>query len=707
VGIFVALPAQATYDYAVKTGKGCIFCHQESTGGSLKVAGFAYIRNGYQYPIPKRILEKAESLQAPFHKTLRFTIGYIHLVAAIIFFGAIFYIHIFVKPTRLRGGIPKPERLLGLSCMLTLTLSGAYLTWTRIDKWEQFVNNTFGLMLLVKILLFALMVVIGVSAVTVIHRGMKSESQSSDVGKGEITPASLHRFDGAEGRPAYIGYEKGVYDVSQSSKWKDGRHFGKHRAGEDLTEALDGAPHGPEVLDNVQYVDAISGKMEASGKPGAHQRIFVVMAYTNLVIIFLILACISVWRWGFPVRLLPESRSEVLAGNDCIGCHRKRTPGIYHDWETSTHSKVGVNCYKCHSPGEKKEFISEAHLEHDKTSICIVVTPKRCSGCHPEEAAQYGKSKHANTHEIIWKVDYWLNDGMNSAVERTTGCYACHGTMVEVFDGRPVEGTWPNVGVGRINPDGSLGSCSSCHTRHAFSAVEARKPEACDQCHLGPDHPQIEIYNESKHGTIYHAEGDKWNWDPEDGDWKAGRDFRAPTCAVCHMSAAGEISGTHDVTERLAWETQAPLTVRPSAFGPFPAPTDWAEERKKMKGVCLQCHAISWTDDHFTNLDKVVRHYNEVYFKPIKKVVDDLYEGGLLSGDTHFDEPLEWEFYELWHHEGRRARMGAAMMAPDYAWWHGFYELKRRFANIVAASRDMKEKGERPIFEVFPGRYEK
>ena len=44
--------------------------------------------------------------------------------------------------------------------------------------------------------------------------------------------------------------------------------------------------------------------------------------------------------------------------------------------------------------------------------------------------------------------------------------------------------TWPNAGVGRLNLDGSKGSCTSCHTRHRFSVAEARKPEACDQCHL-------------------------------------------------------------------------------------------------------------------------------------------------------------------------------------------------------------------------------
>ena len=59
--------------------------------------------------------------------------------------------------------------------------------------------------------------------------------------------------------------------------------------------------------------------------------------------------------------------------------------------------------------------------------------------------------------------------------------------------------------------------------------------------------------------------------------------------------------------------------------------------------------------------------------------MDNLYAKGILSKSSYFDEELEWEFYELWHHEGRRARMGSAMMAPDYAWWHGFYELKHRF----------------------------
>ncbi|MBN2126700.1 MAG: CopD family protein [Deltaproteobacteria bacterium] len=698
----------ATQQYAADTGKGCIFCHQESTGGQLKTPGFAYIRNGYRYPVPKRILDRAESLQDSFHKSVRFIVGYLHLLAAVVFFGAIFYIHIFVGPKKLRGGIPREERILGVSCMLVLAVTGAYLTWVRMDRWEQFFNNTFGLMLSIKILLFLLMVAIGVTAITVVHRKMAKEAKAPGPGSDgdEITFANLSRFDGAGGKPAYVAYENRVYDVSESPKWKDGRHFGKHGAGADLTDALKGAPHGPEVFEKIRVVgDIASGEDGAKRSEPAH-GIFHVMAYANLVIIFLILACISIWRWDFPLRLLLEQRSEVVAGNACLECHRTETPGIFHDWSGSVHAKVGVSCSTCHRPDPALPVVSKAHLDYDPAPVSLVVSPKTCRGCHPEEAAQYEKSKHANTIEIMWKVDRWLQDGMNNAVERTTGCYACHGTVIEIAEGRPVEGTWPNVGVGRKNPDGSLGSCSSCHTRHAFSVVEARKPEACDQCHLGPDHPQIEIYNESKHGTVYHAEGNRWTWRPDDFHWRAGRDYRAPTCAACHMSPADGVAGTHDVTERLSWETQAPLTVRPEEFKPFPAATDWREERAKMKGVCRQCHSDAWTDDHFANLDRTIRHYNESYFLPIKNRMDSLYEAGLISRERYFDEELEWEFYELWHHEGRRARMGAAMMAPDYAWWHGFYELKRRFNTFLSKARRLEEDRNPETYDAFPGAFQ-
>ena len=228
-------------------------------------------------------------------------------------------------------------------------------------------------------------------------------------------------------------------------------------------------------------------------------------------------------------------------------------------------------------------------------------------------------------------------------------------------------------------------------------------PEACDQCHLGPDHPQIEIFEESKHGTMYHAYKDEYNFSAAAGTWTPGTDYRAPTCAACHMSGSGKVMGTHDVTERLSWETQAPLTVRPQDFKPLPSGTDWKVEREKMKNICRACHGDSWINDFYNGFDKAVEEYNEVYFKPAKAKLGELYEKGLLDKTKFFDERLEVEFYELWHHEGRRARMGVMMMAPDYAWWHGFYECKLRFANYMEEANHLIETGQKAyIAKDFP-----
>lgn len=394
-------------------------------------------------------------------------------------------------------------------------------------------------------------------------------------------------------------------------------------------------------------------------------------------------------------------RSMPKEARACIECHKKENPGLFADWANSRHANANITCYDCHKAESFDPDVSQEHFKQYERSdlkygtkeykmpVTSVVTPKDCSRCHPDEAKQYSMSKHANTMEIIWKIDPWLNKGMNSDFERASGCYHCHGTILKIKDGKLDPETWPNVGVGRVNLDGSKGSCTSCHTRHRFSVMEARKPEACGQCHLGPDHPQIEIFMESKHGDIYTAFGDEYDWDSAPGTWTPGVDFRGPTCASCHMSGAGPVLTSHDVTERLAWEIQAPKTIRPQDFKPFPAKTDWKVERDKMKAVCRQCHGKTWVDAHFVKQDRVIEEYNEVYFKPADKMLKDLYAKGLLDKTKFFDEELEVEYYELWHHEGRRARMGAAMMAPDYSWWHGFYECKKRFVGFMEKARDL------------------
>jgi hypothetical protein len=46
---------------------------------------------------------------------------------------------------------------------------------------------------------------------------------------------------------------------------------------------------------------------------------------------------------------------------------------------------------------------------------------------------------------------------------------------------------------------------------------------------------------------------------------------------------------------------------------------------------------------------------------------------------VQFSNPLDFTWLEIWHHEGRRARHGASMMAPDYSHWHGTYDVAKRF----------------------------
>jgi hydroxylamine dehydrogenase len=67
---------------------------------------------------------------------------------------------------------------------------------------------------------------------------------------------------------------------------------------------------------------------------------------------------------------------------------------------------------------------------------------------------------------------------------------------------------------------------------------------------------------------------------------------------------------------------------------------------------------------------------------------------GMLT-DTGFDEEIEWTWFYLWHHEGRRARHGAAMQAPDYAQWHGMFEVAERFyVEMVPQYLEVVEKAE-------------
>ncbi len=384
-----------------------------------------------------------------------------------------------------------------------------------------------------------------------------------------------------------------------------------------------------------------------------------------------------------PVEILKGFNNLSRESAECVSCHREKTPGLYDMWGSSKHYSANVGCYECH----RAETSDKDAIKHKDFVISVIVSPKDCGACHEKSWKEFDASHHASAGNILGSLDNVLAEVVQGAPifqgtspVVTSGCAGCHGSIVRVeSDGSLNPATWPNTGVGRINPDGSKGACSACHMRHTFSIEQARQPENCGRCHLGPDHPQKEIYEASIHGIMYRANKDKMNLDSD--KWIVGEDYSAaPTCATCHMSATRDLPITHDIGSRISWNLRAPVSTKidAKAIKEGKKVKPWLERRKDMKNVCSSCHARNMVDNFYEQLDSGVELYNEKYAKPGLKLMKLMRAEGMLS-DTKFDEELEWTWFELWHHEGRRARHGLAMLAPDYVQWEGFYELAKRF----------------------------
>lgn len=367
----------------------------------------------------------------------------------------------------------------------------------------------------------------------------------------------------------------------------------------------------------------------------------------------------------------------------CIECHSVKTPGIIESWKNGRMGSAAISCYDCHAVEKDSPMASQCEgLRGTDIYISPMVSAKTCARCHPHEAEEFSKSAHAKLagKPLIESEKFkklisiegadFLGEKKGTMINRASGaggCQSCHGTEVELGpDNKPINMTWPG-GVGTRYPDGGIGNCTVCHTRHQFSVAEARKPEACASCHLGPDHPHIEIYEESKHGQIFNAHGEEWNWEAASGAWQPG-DYTAPTCAVCHMSGIGELDSTHNVTSRLKWNmVHQRSEIRTGERG------DGIEGGKRMRQVCKSCHGETHIDAQVQLLDNANALYNK-YWDGAVKMKKELAEKGLLKKDK-WKDPFQELMYYLWHHAGRRARHGAAMDGPDYAHWHGFFQV--------------------------------
>jgi len=423
--------------------------------------------------------------------------------------------------------------------------------------------------------------------------------------------------------------------------------------------------------------------------------------FTFIIFLLLVTACKSIFAAKVEV---DSSELGKWDGQACMDCHAKTSAGLAEQWNSSRHAEIGMNCMDCHHA----EIGDIDAIDHEGYTIATIVSPKDCGRCHVVEYEQNSSSVHANAVSLISKRLPGLANNIAGDAIVAAGCDQCHGSVVKVKgDGSLDTATWPNSGIGRINPDGSKGSCSSCHGRHAFSKAQARDPASCMRCHSGPDSPDRAIFEASKHGMAFFANKDKMNLD---GDtWIAGKDYTSgPTCTTCHMGAAGKLPANHDVGLRNAWNLNTAVSERQYLVifedgdkleipESQPVPERGSEitkidgslakvkvvvtperRRKAMSLVCLECHGKNFINSFMTQFDSVVELYNEKFGKPAQSIMIALYDKDLLT-PTPFDEPIEFTYWELWHDEGARARHGAAMASPNHTWWEGMYLVGRNF----------------------------
>lgn len=505
---------------------------------------------------------------------------------------------------------------------------------------------------------------------------------------------------------------------------------------------------------------------------------------TRLTAILILIALLGVAPSGYGAEVSVDTEG-------CLECHRTVTPGIVADWEKSRHSRVSpaealkkealeqrvsaksvpeqlsgvvVGCAECHTLNVDRHA---DRFDHNGYAIQIVVSPEDCATCHPTERLQFSKNIMSYAYGNLYENPVFRNmaDTINGVQvvsdskvilqppkpeDENDSCLSCHGTVVKVLKIGPRETSmgemefpvleaWPNQGVGRINPDGSSGACTACHTRHQFSIGMARKPETCSQCHKGPDVPAYQVYGVSKHGNIYHSAHK--DWDFEAVPWQIGKDFSAPTCAACHISLTvdgdGEVVAerTHQMNDRLPWRIFGLIYAHPHPLSPdttiiknsddLPLPTSWdgamassflinAEEQDKRKAEmwknCLLCHDSSWVKGHWDRFENTISSSNAMTLASTR-LMQEIWKQGFAQGlgakQSVFDEGIEKKWMSQWLFYGNSTRFASAMMGADYgAFADGRWKMAlnvRQLKDYLDLKRALKEMSKKDKTELKKG----
>lgn len=368
----------------------------------------------------------------------------------------------------------------------------------------------------------------------------------------------------------------------------------------------------------------------------------------------------------------------VRASGKCAECHVQQQYSVVHEYEMSVHAQRGVSCLDCHqgAPGQPTK-------DHHGFVTSAKLTAGNCRACHEPIYQEYLRSRHA---AVSWAAVYGqaglepeqvefaerFQPGgarrpahplttLEGASSTTSGCAQCHS-------------------VGKPNDDGTVGTCTACHTRHTASVAIARLPTTCGQCHLGPDHSQLEIYEESKHGVMFHAQEKLLKLDAPPKTLST-RDMFVQTCATCHMSGLNGQKVTHDPSDRLSYYLADPITK--------PRPNH-DRAQLAMKQLCTQCHTPAIVDRVYSEAEKVVASTNEKV-QTAAEIMSALRRDGVLTG-APFSQPIDFIYFDLWHYDGRTSKHGAFMGGADFVQWHGNYPMLARTVELRALSTELRQK---------------
>lgn len=385
---------------------------------------------------------------------------------------------------------------------------------------------------------------------------------------------------------------------------------------------------------------------------------------------------------------------------DCVSCHDQATPLVVMDWRASRHAQEGIGCDGCHK-GDHRTAVDSGNL--------TTVTAQTCGGCHERQMLQFSAGKHARAWEAAQALPtaHALTMALGPGIPECAGCHKI--------------GFKPEAEIKRLRAEGSVfghASCDSCHTRHSFSVMEARQPQACQTCHMGFDHPQWEMYSASKHGVRALLK--------QSGTLPGN--VPAPRCQDCHMAG-----GNHEV--RTAWgffgvrlplpddpQWRADQTTILQSFGVLDAEgeptlrldtfrdldmarlttTAFDTERSRMIATCVGCHSSGFVKAELAKGDAMIRAADHEFAAAIR-VVAGLYADGVLPRPVGSNSsmpdllairgtpaPIELKLYDMYLGHRMRTFQGAFHNSPGHTLWDGGNALVRDREVIDAMAAELR-----------------